>query len=60
MTDCEAHRGRPGGDAGQPPPEAWRYHFYFLSPEDYTVFFGRVRVRTFAGWRSGLMQALGA
>lgn len=40
--------------------EPWRYHFYFLSPEDYTAFFARVRAGTFAGWRSGLMQALTA
>jgi len=38
--------------------EPWRYHFFFLSPEDYTAFFGRVRDRQYAGWRSGLMQAL--
>jgi type III restriction enzyme len=40
--------------------EPWRYHFYFLSPEDYTGFFQRVREGNFAGWKSGLMQALAA
>lgn len=39
--------------------EAWRYHFYFLSPDDYTEFFGQIRVKNF-GWRSGLMQTLQA
>jgi type III restriction enzyme len=38
--------------------EPWRYHFYFLSPEDFTKFFERVRAGNYAGWRSGLMQAL--
>ena len=38
--------------------EPWRYHFYFLSPEDYTSFFGQVRARNYVGWKSGLMQAL--
>jgi type III restriction enzyme len=38
--------------------EPWRYHFYFLSPEDYTSFFGQVRAGNYAGWKSGLMQAL--
>jgi len=38
--------------------EKWRYHFYFLSPENYTSFFEQVRKKTFAGWRSGLMQEL--
>lgn len=36
----------------------WHYHFYFLSPENYTSFFEKVRNRQYAGWRSGLMQAL--
>ena len=40
--------------------EARRYHFYFLSPEDYPVFFDQVRGRSFAGWKSGLMQSLKA
>ena len=38
--------------------EPWRYHFYFLSPEDYTSFFEHVRNESYAGWRSGLMQEL--
>lgn len=41
-------------ESGQP----WRYHFYFLSPEDYTSFFEHVRNKSYAGWRSGLMQEL--
>ena len=43
-------------DAGEP----WRYHFYFLSPDDYTSFFQQVRDKTFAPWRSTLMQELTA
>lgn len=42
-------------DAGEP----WQYHFYFLSPEDYTGFFDRVRDEKFNGWSSGLMVELG-
>jgi len=38
--------------------EPWRYHFYFLSAEDYTSFFEHVRNESYAGWRSGLMQEL--
>ena len=38
--------------------EPWRYHFYFLSPEDYTSFFEQVRSGKYAGWKSGLMQEL--
>lgn len=38
--------------------EPWCYHFYFLSPEDYTLFFEQVRNRAFVGWKSGLMQSL--
>ena len=38
--------------------EPWKYHFYFLSPEDYTHFFEQVRNGTFAGWKSGSMQGL--
>ena len=38
--------------------ESWRYHFYFLSPEDYTSFFEQVRNDSYPGWRSGLMQEL--
>jgi type III restriction enzyme len=37
--------------------EAWRYHFHFLSPADYTAFFGAVREKNY-DWRSGLMQEL--
>jgi hypothetical protein len=37
--------------------EPWRYHFYFLSPEDYASFFTQVRNKNYA-WRSGLMQEL--
>lgn len=40
--------------------EPWRYHFYFLSPEDYTSFFEHVRNESYVGWRSGLMQELDA
>jgi type III restriction enzyme len=40
--------------------EQWRYHFYFLSPEDYTSFLQQVRDKTYAGWKSGLMQELTA
>jgi type III restriction enzyme len=43
-------------DAGQ----KWRYHFYFLSPKDYTSLFEQVRNGTYAGWRAGLMQELEA
>ena len=39
--------------------EPWRYHFYFLSPEDYALFFDRVRDGKFNGWSSGLMVELG-
>jgi type III restriction enzyme len=38
--------------------EPWRYHFYFLSAEDYTKFFEKVREGKYAGWKSGLMQSL--
>lgn len=38
--------------------EPWRYHFYFLSPEDYTEFFDRIRDGKFKGWSSGLMVEL--
>ncbi len=41
-------------DAGEP----WRYHFYFLSPEDFTHFFQAVRDGVHDGWRSSLMQDL--
>jgi type III restriction enzyme len=39
--------------------EPWRYHFYFLSPENYTGFFDRIRDGRFKGWSSGLMVDLG-
>ncbi|WP_447599660.1 hypothetical protein [Nitrospira sp. Nam80] len=35
--------------------EPWRYHFYFLSPGDYTHFFEKIRDGKYAGWKSGLM-----
>ena len=38
--------------------EPWRYHFYFLSPEDYTSFFEQVRAGKYPGWKSRLMQEL--
>jgi type III restriction enzyme len=38
--------------------EKWRYHFCFLSPGDYGGFFEQVRNKSYAGWRSGLMQEL--
>lgn len=37
--------------------EPWCYHFHFLSPEDYTAFFGTVKEKNY-DWRSGLMQEL--
>jgi type III restriction enzyme len=41
-------------DKGAP----WFYHFYLLSPDDYTHFFQQVRDGTFEGWKSSLMQQL--
>ena len=38
--------------------EPWRYHFYFLSPDDFAIFFDQVKEDKFAGWKSGLMQDL--
>ena len=38
--------------------EEWRYHFYFLTPDDYTLFFEQVRINQFPSWRSSLMQEL--
>jgi type III restriction enzyme len=38
--------------------ELWCYHFFFLSPEDYTRFFEQVREKSYATWRSSLMQEL--
>ena len=40
-------------EAGEP----WSYHFYFLSPEDYTAFFKAVEEKRY-DWRSTLMQEL--
>lgn len=37
----------------------WSYHFFFLSPEDYSPFFQAVRNRNWA-WTSQLMQQLEA
>ena len=39
--------------------EPWRDYFYFLSPEDYTGFFDRLRDGRYKGWSSGLMVDLG-
>jgi type III restriction enzyme len=36
----------------------WKYHFYFLSPEDRTEFFQAVRDGRYKNWKSGLMQEL--
>lgn len=38
--------------------ERWRYHFFILSPENYTSFFEQVRKGSYVGWRSTLMQQL--
>ena len=38
----------------------WKYHFYFLSPEDRTEFFQAVRDSRYKNWKSGLMQGLSA
>ena len=35
----------------------WTYHFFFVSPEDYSSFFQAVRDRNWA-WTSQLMQQL--
>jgi len=35
----------------------WVYHFYFLSPEDYSSFFQAVRKNNW-GWKSQLMQQI--
>ncbi len=37
--------------------EPWRYHFYFLSPDDYASFFTNIRAGNF-GWKSSLMLKL--
>ena len=36
----------------------WKYHFYFLSPEDRTEFFQAIRNGRYKNWKSGLMQEL--
>lgn len=36
----------------------WKYHFYFLSPEDIVEFFQAVREDRHEGWKSNLMQQL--
>ncbi|SNB46498.1 DEAD/DEAH box helicase [Geobacter sp. DSM 9736] len=41
-------------EAGEP----WRYHFYFLSPQDYTGFFDKIADGGYEGWKSSLMQDL--
>lgn len=38
--------------------ENWRYRLYFLSPEDFTVFFKVIAEKRHIGWRSSLMQDL--
>jgi type III restriction enzyme len=38
--------------------EGWRYHFKFLSPKDYTGFFGALKSGKIANWKSSLMQDL--
>jgi len=36
----------------------WKYHFYFLSPEDITEFFQAIRDNRHEKWKSKLMQEL--
>jgi hypothetical protein len=36
----------------------WQYHFYFLSPSDFTDFFQQIIDKTYSGWQSQLMQQL--
>lgn len=36
----------------------WKYHFFFLSPEDRTEFFQAVRDDRHKNWKSGLVQGL--
>lgn len=38
--------------------EAWRYHFKFLSPKDYTMFFEALKSGNIAKWESNLMVDL--
>jgi type III restriction enzyme len=50
FRDAKAHFKRLNEvleEAEQP----WRYYFYFLSPEDYTMFFDRIRDGKYKGWR---------
>jgi hypothetical protein len=35
-----------------------RYHFFFLSPEDYVEFFQAVREKRYQNWQSTLMRVL--
>ena len=35
-----------------------KYHFYFLSPEDYAEFFQAVRENRYKNWKSTLMRVL--
>lgn len=47
------------GEALEAAGEPWRYHFKFLSPQDYTHFFQVVAEKTnLPSWKSTLMQAL--
>lgn len=41
-------------EAGEP----WRYYFFFLSPEDYSGFFDRLKDGMFKSWKAGLMVEL--
>jgi type III restriction enzyme len=36
----------------------WKYHFYFLSPENYSDFYQAIRDNKYEGWKSALMQEL--
>lgn len=38
--------------------EPWRYHFKFLSPEDYALFFGCIKDCSYPEWKSSLMLEL--
>ena len=38
--------------------EKWRYYFKFLSPEDYTQFFGAIGDGSYPEWKSSLMLEL--
>ena len=51
--------GRISDERNLPDYEPWRYHFYFLSPEDYTGFFDRIGDGKVEEWFSGLMVELG-